>query len=85
MDCFVPRNDGTKESKDYFLSWARLSPPKRVDLIVDAFLEMPEENLIFTYGKNDPMKDAILAKIRDYKNITAIESPDDDTLISLIQ
>lgn len=73
------------EFKDYFLSWARLSPPKRVDLIVDAFLEMPEENLIFTYGKNDPMKDEIIAKIRNSKNITAIESPDDDTLISLIQ
>lgn len=85
---FVPLSESRishPESKDYFLSWARLSPPKRVDLIVDAFLEMPEENLIFTYGKNDPMKDAILAKIRNNKNITAIESPDDDTLISLIQ
>lgn len=47
----------------YFLSFARLSPPKRVDLIVDAFLQMPERNLIFCYGKNDPMKETILKKI----------------------
>lgn len=80
----VPRDD-KNILLGYFLSWARLSPPKRVDVIVDAFLEMPEERLIFTYGKNDPMKDEILAKIRNNKNITAIESPDDDTLISLIQ
>lgn len=47
----------------YFLSFARLSPPKRVDLIIDAFLQMPDQNLIFCYGQNDPMKDEILAKI----------------------
>lgn len=47
----------------YFLSWARLSPPKRVNLIVDAFLDMPEQNLIFCYGKNDPMKGEILKKV----------------------
>ncbi len=70
---------------DYFLSWARLSPPKRVDLIIDAFIEMPEQKLICTYGKNDPMREEIIAKIRDSKNITAIESPSDEALISLIQ
>lgn len=47
---------------DYFLSFARLSPPKRVDVIVDAFLDMPDQHLIFCYGKNDPMKDKILTK-----------------------
>jgi glycosyltransferase involved in cell wall biosynthesis len=71
--------------KDYFLSFARLSPPKRVDLIVDAFLGMPNYNLVFTYGRNDPMKEKILRKIEGKKNIIAIESPNDDELISLIQ
>ena len=70
---------------DYFLSFARLSPPKRIDIIVDAFLQMPEQNLIFTYGKNDPMKDEILKKIKWKVNIRAIESPNDDQLIELIQ
>ena len=69
----------------YFLSFARLSPPKRVDLIVDAFLQMPDQNLIFTYGRNDPMRDEILAKIEWKGNIRAIESPNDTDLISLIQ
>ncbi len=75
----------TWKLENYFLSFARLSPPKRVDMIVDAFLGMPEEKLILTYGKNDPMKDDIFSKIRESKNITALESPDDESLISLIQ
>jgi glycosyltransferase involved in cell wall biosynthesis len=81
---FVPQDD-KKILTDYFLSFARLSPPKRVDLIVDAFLTMPDQQLILTYGRNDPMRDDILARIRNSKNIQAIESPDDGELISLIQ
>lgn len=71
--------------KTYFYSWARLSPPKRVDIIVDAFLDMPDQNLIFSYGKNDPMKEDILQKIQGAKNIIAIESPNDETLLKLIR
>jgi glycosyltransferase involved in cell wall biosynthesis len=71
--------------KEYFLSFARLSPPKRVDVIVDAFLDTPEQNLILTYGKNDPLKDAILEKIKNAPNILALESPNDAELIGLIQ
>ncbi|MBC7503575.1 glycosyltransferase, partial [Candidatus Gracilibacteria bacterium] len=71
--------------KNYFFSFARLSPPKRVDLIIDAFLQMPQQYLIFTYGRNDPMRDEILAKIEGKGNIRAIESPNDTDLIALIQ
>ena len=35
---------------DYFLSTARLEPLKRVDLIVEAFMQMPEQKLIVTSG-----------------------------------
>jgi glycosyltransferase involved in cell wall biosynthesis len=80
---FIP--DQKTLPKNYFFSFARLSPPKRVDLIVDAFLQMPDQKLIFTYGKNDPMKDEILEKIRWKNNIRAIESPNDTDLITLIQ
>lgn len=73
------------QEKSYYISWARLSPPKRVDMIVEAFLEMPDKNLVFTYGKNDPMKDEILDKIRGRDNIFAIQSPDDNMLLSLIR
>ncbi len=80
---FSPGEKNT--AHEYFLSFARLSPPKRVDVIIDAFREMPEKRLIFTYGKNDPEKEKILAKIHAFPNIEAIESPDDAVLISLIR
>lgn len=71
--------------QNYFLSFARLSPPKRVDLIIESFLTLPDQNLVFTYGKNDPQREALLSKVNGAKNIFPIESPDDTTLISLIQ
>lgn len=83
IDRFAPNM--SVPTGNYFLSFARLSPPKRVDMIVDAFLDMPEQNLILTYGKNDPMKDEILSKIKWKDNIKAIESPNDTDLIALIQ
>ncbi len=70
---------------EYFFSWARLSPPKRVDIIIDAFLEMPEQKLIFSYGANDPMKEELLSKIVNAQNIFAIEAPHDDLLLALIR
>ena len=35
---------------DYFLSTARLEPLKRVDLIVEAFKQMPDQKLVVTSG-----------------------------------
>lgn len=67
---FTPAINNDGETRDsgifdsYFFSFARLSPPKRIDIIVDAFIDIPDQNLIFTYGKNDPMKDEILKKIQ---------------------
>lgn len=69
----------------YYLSFARLSPPKRVDMIVDAFLKMPEKKLIFTFGKNDPQKADIISKIQNAPNIRAMEAPEEERLIWLIQ
>jgi glycosyltransferase involved in cell wall biosynthesis len=86
-DRFTPgaRGEGITRFDEYYLSWARLSPPKRVDLIIEAFLDMPEKNLIFTYGKNDPLKEALLKKIEWISNRLAIDSPDDNTLLDLIR
>lgn len=39
-----------QESAGYYLSTARLEPLKRVDLIIKAFLEMPDKRLIVTSG-----------------------------------
>jgi len=35
-----------------------------VDLVVRAFQDMPEKNLVFTYGANDPEKEKILSLSR---------------------
>ena len=84
---FVPgiSEDVPFPPRTYFLSWARLSPPKRVDVIIEAFLSMPDQNLVFTYGKNDPMKQELLAKVAGKENIIALESPSDSMLLSLIR
>ena len=71
--------------QEYYLSFARLSAIKRVDTIVKAFQKMPDRRLILTYGVNDPQRDQVLSMIRDYPNITAIPSPSDAELVSLIQ
>ncbi|MBF0200644.1 MAG: glycosyltransferase [Desulfamplus sp.] len=39
--------------KDYFLSTARLEPLKRVDRIVLAFLDMPDQHLVVASGGSD--------------------------------
>ena len=38
---------------DYYLSTARLDPVKRVDLIIKAFVKMPDKKLIVTSGGNE--------------------------------
>ena len=70
---------------EYYLSFSRLSPPKRVDMVVDAFLQMPEKNLVFTYGQNDPMKDEILEKCKNARNIFPLPAPSDAEFIELVQ
>ena len=72
-------------TEGYYLSFSRLSPPKRVDMVVDAFLQMPDKNLVFTYGKNDPMKDEILERCKNAKNIFPTPAPSDADFIALVQ
>lgn len=90
---FSPRDDRREEIEryrvvlpltSYFLSFSRLSPPKRVDLVVRAFQDMPDKNLVFTYGANDPEKRRILAMCEGHANIFPIPAPRDDEFISLV-
>lgn len=46
---------------------------------------MPDKNLVFTYGKNDPECEKIFAKIQNAKNIFAIPAPSDADFIALVQ
>lgn len=82
-DFFCPAD--TQQEKNYFLSFARLSSIKRVDRIVAAFQNMPEERLIITYGKNDPERQNIGQMTEWYANIEMRESPSDVELRELIR
>lgn len=61
--------------KDYYLSFARLSTVKRVDLIVEAFKLMPDKKIIVIYWENDPQRNDIFNIAKWYKNITFITLP----------
>lgn len=71
--------------KDYYFSWARLTEIKRVHVIVEAFMEMPDKKLVISYWKNDPDKIKIAQMVSKYDNIKMVESPDDIELRKLIQ
>jgi glycosyltransferase involved in cell wall biosynthesis len=70
-DFFCPAD--TSARKTIFSPLRRLSSIKRVDRIVAAFQEMPEERLIITYGKNDPEKQNI-KMVEGYTNIRNAEN-----------
>jgi glycosyltransferase involved in cell wall biosynthesis len=57
------------ETGDYFLSYARLEPLKRIDLIVDAFSKMPDKKLVIC--SSGPLKDWLINEIKT-KNLTNI-------------
>lgn len=61
--------------KDYYLSFARLADAKRVDKIVEAFIQMPEKKLVVIYWENDPQKQKIFDLANWYKNITFLTLP----------
>ncbi len=62
--------------QDYYLSFARLSDAKRVDMIVQAFMQMPEKKLVVIYWENDPQRAKVFDIARWYKNITFITLPE---------
>jgi len=70
--------------KWYFLSFARLADAKRVDMIVAAFTQMPNEKLIVIYGKNDPQREKIFELAKGYSNIELITLEDNDLLYEYI-
>lgn len=61
--------------KDYYLSFARLSDAKRVDVIVEAFKQMPDKKLIIIYGENDPQKQKIFNLAYGFENIEFVTLP----------
>lgn len=68
------------ESKDYYVSFSKLSSLKRVARTVEAFREMPEKKLLVIYGENDPQKEDIMALAKGYTNITFLTLSDNNDL-----
>ena len=70
-----------KKNGDFYLSIARLFPEKRVDMIVDAFLTMPDKKLVIV--GDGPEKEKISIKIKKTKNISLITSITEKKLLEL--
>lgn len=70
---------------DYFLSYARLTHAKRVDVIIRAFLRMPELKLKVVYGKNDPQLEEFRTLANGAKNIEFITLSDNSELPNIVR
>lgn len=79
--CRVDRFDWLPD-KNYFLSTARLEDYKRVDLVVKAFMQMPEKYLVVTSGGSQ--LEALKRMAKGYKNIKFTGWVNEDELAGLI-
>lgn len=68
--------------ENYYLSFGRLDPLKRISKIVDAFLQMPDKKLIITSDGSEFNK--IKQQIGNAQNITLLGKVNDQTLSNLI-
>ena len=68
--------------EDFYLSTARLDPLKRIDVIVRAFLKMPEKNLVVVSGGSEMPK--IKEAAEEAKNIQVMGWVDEDRLFDLM-
>jgi glycosyltransferase involved in cell wall biosynthesis len=78
---FKIRNLKYKKTGDFYLSTARLTPDKRVDVIVKAFTNMPDKKLIVIGSGTDFKK--ISRTAANHKNIKILGRVDDSTLANL--
>ncbi len=67
---------------DFYLSTARLDPLKRVDMIVRAFLRMPEKNLVVVSGGSETLK--IKKAAEGARNIQLLGWVDEERLSDLM-
>lgn len=68
--------------EDYYISFARLDPLKRVDIIVKAFAQMPDKRLVI--ASTGPEMDRLKALAEGCKNITFAGQVDDPQLQDLL-
>ncbi|MCB1084713.1 MAG: glycosyltransferase family 4 protein [Chlamydiia bacterium] len=70
-----------EEKDDFYLTASRMVPYKRIDLIVEAFGEMPDKRLVVI--GDGPDMDKIKAKAK--KNVELLGYQDDETLREMLQ
>lgn len=72
------------EQGDYFISYARLESIKRIELIVEAFAQMPDQKIVFC--STGPLKAWLAQTIVDRKltNITFEGLVSDERLVELV-
>ncbi|NTU99108.1 glycosyltransferase, partial [Candidatus Falkowbacteria bacterium] len=70
------------EQDDYYLSWARTDEQKRVELIVEAFIKMPDKKLIVASGGSRFEQVKKLAY--GHKNISVVGWVSDEELTKLV-
>ncbi len=73
------RNRG---QEDFYLSTARLDPLKKVDLVVQAFLSMPEKKLVVISEGSESLKIRKVAQLA--QNITVLGRVSEEKLIDLM-
>ena len=71
-----------KARGDFFLSTARLDPIKRVDLIIQAFKELPKERLVIASG--GPDEERLRSMAKECRNINFLGWISDEELHSLL-
>ena len=77
VDYFVMQED----KEDFYLTASRMVPYKKIDLIVEAFGEMPEKRLVVV--GDGPEMEKVKSKAK--KNVEILGFQDDETLRSLLQ
>lgn len=73
-----------KEIKDYYVSFARLTAPKRIDRIIHAFIHMPDKNLIILYGPHDTEKESLMRMAMGANNIFFLNEPRDMKMAGIV-
>jgi glycosyltransferase involved in cell wall biosynthesis len=71
-----------KGQKDFYFSWARLYPAKRVDMIVKAFTKMPDKNLVV--GSSGPELEKIKNIAEGHENIEIVGWITDEQLLDYL-
>ncbi len=64
--------------KDHFISWARLEPMKRIDVLIEAFKQRPDKKLVI--ASHGSQKDKLIEQAKGYPNISFVGLISDDEL-----